>query len=334
MQAESAHSDPEAPLGPLASEWIKSLCLWYERLQRHFGFDPNDLASNVRNSLPRWKKRLQYLRRDHEETYNLVIDAIANGHKIPFQKEPQKFFRSRNSPLLANDKIRAWAAIKADISHGAITPVDIAKEGIPHCVCPVRTADKSNGKARFIHNSRKVNSCISEEHTKCTLESLLKTRNMFIPGGLLIGSDFASGYHCIFMHRDSQKYVAFALHMDDLTDDAKCWLGRHHKHAYYHKKRCYIFKYRVLPFGLSTSCAVFDTVISSLMGAWRRYSIAGENTRVSSYIDDISAVMKKFDTAMKMSIRKHHSMHATCRPSNNTSQTCSPLIRRHGIRVC
>ena len=124
---------------------------------------------------------------------------ITIGHRIPFDTPPKKFFRRRNPPSLAKDKKRAWAAISKDMAHGAIRLVDVPKEGIPHCVCPVRTADKNDGTARFVHNSRRVNKTIPKDRVKCKLESLLKTRNIYIPGGYMIGSDFASGYHCLRM---------------------------------------------------------------------------------------------------------------------------------------
>ena len=58
MERESSHRDPEAPLGPLATHWVNELGTWYENLQQHFDFNPNNLASNVRRSSARWRSRL------------------------------------------------------------------------------------------------------------------------------------------------------------------------------------------------------------------------------------------------------------------------------------
>ena len=165
------------------------------------------------------------------------------GHKIPFERKPRKFFRGRNPPSLAADKHRAWAAIKKDISHGAIEPVDLPAEGTPHCVCPVRTADKSDGSARFVHNSRRVNKCVPSEATKCKLETLLRTRNMLMQGGFLIGSDYSSGYHCISMHKSHRKFVAFALHVSELPEDAVKWLHQHFPEAFDAVRNCFVFRY-------------------------------------------------------------------------------------------
>ena len=42
MEKESAYADPEGPLGPLATEWIQQLTVWYEALQSFFGSAPTD----------------------------------------------------------------------------------------------------------------------------------------------------------------------------------------------------------------------------------------------------------------------------------------------------
>ena len=296
MMKESSCIHPELPLGPLARKWVDDLQHWYRRLQAHFGFDPSNLPANLRRNIAKWKKRLKYLQLSHPELYKSIIRNIAVGHKIPFERKPRRFFRSRNPPSLAEDKCRAWTAIKKDIAHGAIEPVNLPKEGVPHCVCPVRTADKSDGSARFVHNSRRVNKCVPPDATKCKLETLLRARNMFMPGGFLIGSDFASGYHCISMHESHRKFVAFALHISELPPSAVKWLHDNYPEAFDAKKQAFIFRYAALPFGLSSSCKAFNDLISALMGFWRRCPIDGDFTRVSSYIDDVLAAIASFDT--------------------------------------
>ena len=303
MYRESAHSDPEGELGPLASKWVSDLVCWYEKLQRHFEFRPSDLAFNVRVNAHKWKRRLAYLIEDEPEKYDYLIRAIEEGHSIPFSSPPSKYFRKSNPPSLAKDKARAWKAIMGDISHGAIAPVNIKRDGLPCCVCPVRTTDKSDGSARFVHNTRHVNKSVPKEEAQCELETLMRTRNIYIKGGLLIGSDFSSGYHCLYVKREHRKYLAFALHLSELTPEALEWLWQHYPSAYYHPKRCFVFQYLVLPFGLSTSCCLFDTLITALNGFWRRCKTGAGNTRSSSYIDDILAVIRRFMEGLKLSIR-------------------------------
>lgn len=330
MRLESAHLHPEEPLGPLAARWTDRLEQWYAQLQQHFGFDPSDLAANVRNSADRWAKRLSYLLPDHKQKFDSVMESIRKGHKIPFSSLPEKHFRARNPPSLADDKVRAWAAIKEDIDHGAITPVDLPNEGIPECVCPVRTADKSNGKARFVHNSRKINACIDSEHSTCELESLMKIRNMYVPGGYAIGSDYASGYHCLYMLKEHTKYLAFALHVSELTPEAIQWLHKHHPNSYMHRRRAFVFKYVALAFGLSTACRAFNNLITALAGFWRTCPTGRSPTRASSYIDDVHGVHKQFDETMRMAIRMVYE--AAALGLNLRIAKCS-FFPRHSIKV-
>ena len=188
------------------------------------------------------------------------------------------------------------------MAHGALKPVNLKADGIPHCVCPVRTANKNDGSARFVHNSRRVNKCVSPEKNKCKLETLLKARNIFVQGGFAVGLDFSSGYHCISMHHDDRKYLAFALNESELPADAVVWLHENFPHSFHKGRRCFIFEYLALPFGLSSSCRTFNDLVTSLLAFWRRCPLDGRPTRVSSYIDDVLGVTDAFDSAMRLSI--------------------------------
>ena len=331
MMQESSESHPEVPLGPLAQGWVDDLEQWYNRLQGHFQFDPADLPKNLRRNVNKWKYRLSYLQKSQPQLYNEIVHNILNGHKIPFEKEPRKFFRHRNPPSLAADKERAWEAIRKDIGHGAIEPVDLA-QGVPHCVCPVRTADKSDGSARFVHNSRRVNKRVPAEKSKCELESLLRTRNMLIPGGFLVGSDYSSGYHCISMHESHRKYVAFALHESELPPEAVEWLKEHYPQSYHAHKKCFVFRYAALPFGLSSSCKTFNDLISALMGFWRRCPLDGNFTRVSSYIDDVTSVAKAFDTVSPTPSPLNPSLSFNILNGNPIPQTGNEDRHQNGVR--
>ena len=302
MRLESARRLPNEDLGPLAKQWTIDLQAWYFKLQEFFGFDHSDLAKNIRNSRHRWARRLDYLRASDPQQYRSIMDDISVGHRIPFSRQPKRFFRRRNPPSLAQDKDRAWAAIAKDMSHGALRPVNISSEGIPHCVCPVRTAEKSDGSARFVHNSRRVNKCIRREDVECELESLLKTRNIYIPGGYAIGSDFASGYHCISMLPEHRKYLAFALHTSELPREAIALLRKEYPDSYCKSRDCFIFVYLALPFGLSSSCKSFNRLITALAGFWRRCCVGGEPVRASSYIDDIISIQREFMHSIEMAI--------------------------------
>ena len=104
------------------------------------------------------------------------------------------------------------------------------------------------------------------------------------------------------MQEDDTTYLAFALHVSELTPEAIQWLHKNHPNSYVHRKRAFIFKYAALPFGLSTSCRAFNDLITALAGFWRTCLTCKYPTRASSYIDDVHGVHHKFDGAMRMSI--------------------------------
>ena len=89
------------------------------------------------------------------------------------------------------------------------------------------------------------------------LESLLKTRNMYVKDGFLIGTDYSSGYHCLYLAEDHRKYLSFALHVSELTVEALDFLWANHKDSFCQETKCFIFEYVALPFGLSSSCKAF-----------------------------------------------------------------------------
>ena len=76
-----------------------------------------------------------------------------------------------------------------------------------------------------------------------------------------------------------------------------------HKESFCQEAKCFVFEYVALPFGLSSSCKAFNDLISSLVGFWRRCPLPDGPVRVSSYIDDISAVTSSFDATIMLSIR-------------------------------
>ena len=70
-------------LGPLATKWNLDLKAWYFDIQKFFGFNPHDLASNVYNSRHRWARRLQYLRKSDPALFNAIMIDILEGYTIP-----------------------------------------------------------------------------------------------------------------------------------------------------------------------------------------------------------------------------------------------------------
>ena len=144
---------------------------------------------------------------------------------------------------------------------------------------------------------RFLNRLIPEEHTnKCDLETLRKVRNMltFPPDvarrSWFITMDLASGYHNFWIHKKQWPLMGIAIHVTELPAEAIEWLRRHFPKTEDKRTETFYFIMRALPFGLSSSCAVFSDVVTALAAAWRRHEICARPLRVTSYIDDYLSV--------------------------------------------
>ena len=109
-----------------------------------------------------------------------------------------------------------------------------------------------------------------------------------------VGLDFASGYHCISMHSKDRTFLAFALHVSELPEEAVEWLHANFANSFLPSRQCFVFEYLALPFGLSSSCKTFNDLVTALAGFWRRCPLDNLATRVSSYIDDVTGVAASF----------------------------------------
>ena len=61
-------------------------------------------------------------------------------------------------------------------------------------------------------------------------------------------------------------------------------------------RKCFVFEYLALPFGLSSSCKTFNDLVTAFLGFWRRCPLDGLPTRASSYIYDVLGVAASFDS--------------------------------------
>lgn len=68
--------------------------------------------------------------------------------------------------------------------------------------------------------------------------------------------------------------------------------------VYQKKRKCFIFVYVAVPFGLSSSCRTFYDLMTVLMAFWWRCPIDGHPARASSYIDDVLGVTDRFDSVI------------------------------------
>ena len=288
---------PDKPYPPALQSFVADLEAWRQRLTEHFNFDSSCFAGNTRAAASRIRQRISFLPRD---LCAKVMDIVTNGYTIPFSTQPPRFHRRHNSPDLSDHMEAAWAALKKDMGHGAVLPCNLARDGKPHVMSPVRTAPKGwrSSRRRFVINMRFLNKLIPEEESACSLDTLSRIRNLItFPGDILrvawlITMGHASGYHNFWIARDQWHLMGFALHRSELPAEAIEFLRQHFPECEDHQSGNFYFLMRALPFGLAPSCAVFSLVVTALAAAWRRHKVCCIPTRLTSYIDDFLSISK------------------------------------------
>ena len=270
---------------------------WRLQLTEHFGFNSASYAANTRAAADRIAARLDFL---PEARYKKVMDVIRNGYTVPFSREPPRFHRQSNSPDLSEHMGAAWEALRKDMDHGAVLPCNLARDGKPWVVSPVRTAPKGwrTGKRRFVINMRFLNRHIPDQESACALDTLSRIRNLLTfpdaPESPAWGitMDLASGYHYFWISKPQWKYMGFALHLSELPPEAIVYLRAVAPECEDDISGNFYFLMRALGFGLAPSCAVFSLVATSLAASWRRHKICGHSLRLTSYVDDFFALTK------------------------------------------
>ena len=111
------------------------------------------------------------------------------------------------------------------------------------CILPLQVAFNSAGKPRLVWDGTHVNEHLPEEPFR--METLQREgRSLFERAGWGGTVDISSAYHHIHMHPASLPYLGFE------------WEGQ-------------LYRYAVLPFGLSTAPRIFTTVNPDRPCIWR-----------------------------------------------------------------
>ena len=130
----------------------------------------------------------------------------------------------------------------------------------PHCISPIATVPKKNGKLRMILNLKRLNQCVVEPRFRCENLDTLQDIRFLQPGDWCSSLDLQNGFFHVPVHPESRLYLGFP------------WNG-----SYY--------QYDVLPFGLSASPWAFTTTMRKVM----RHIRSKMGARVTSYVDDLVA---------------------------------------------
>ena len=294
IQDKFAH--PDKPLPPAAQSFVNDLEKWRMQLAHHFQHSTTSFQDNMRRAAGRIRQRLSFLPRERLER---IMTIIEEGYTIPFSSEPPPFHRLTNSPDLSLFKTAAWKALLKDISHGAAMPCNLARDGKPKVVSPVRTAPKGwrSDERRFVVNMRYLNQFIPDKLAKCKLDTQPRVRNIyFFPANTLddpygFTMDLSSGYHNVGINCKQHTYMGIVIHRSELPAEAIDYLRSMYPYCEDKTTGLFYFVMTALPFGLSPSCAVFSDIITALCAAWRRHKVLSHPVRLTSYVDDKLSVM-------------------------------------------
>jgi len=127
-------------------------------------------------------------------------------------------------------------------------------------IAPLTVAVQDGGKRRLCWNGRPTN--VGLDAKPFRMEHVQTVARMMRPGDLIMTLDLKAGYHQFPVTPWFQKFLCFQ------------WEGE-------------IYRWKVMPFGLSTAPRAFSKLTRALVKRWRLQGI-----RCSNYIDDFALVVK------------------------------------------
>ena len=173
---------------------------------------------------------------------------------------PEKAILSNNKSALNHSSF-----VRSEIDNLLLRGCVVKCSSIPHVVNPLSVDQKvASGKLRLILDLRHVNKCLLEFPVK--YEGLNELLPYAQKGCYGIKFDLKHGYHHVGIFPEHQEFLGFAWPKDGKLD---------------------YYKFRVLPFGLSTACFLFTKVLRPLVERWRSYGM-----HIVLYLDDGICVHK------------------------------------------
>nr|CDJ98099.1 RNA-directed DNA polymerase (reverse transcriptase) domain containing protein [Haemonchus contortus] len=181
----------------------------------------------------------------------LVLDTIVNGYTIPFDEAPEPPPRVGNRKSARDNAEFVDSNISELMASGAIerVPRNLSSDLMIH---PLSVAEGK--KLRLVLDLSSLNRYVTKEHVK--FDDMEKVRHLLPRGGFMTSFDLRKGYHHIRIAERSQQFLGFE------------WDGN-------------IYRFTVLPFGLSSAPHIFTKMLRRLVKKWR-----GEGKGVAIYLDD------------------------------------------------
>ena len=176
----------------------------------------------------------------------LIQDTIRFGYVLPFVSHPPKMSSRNNKSALSNSSFVEQASTEL-VNLGT---VERCTEQ-PEVLNPITVSVPSNGKKRLILDLRLVNDHLEKVSVK--YEDMRTAMFFLRKGGFMFKFDLKSGYHHVDICPAHRGFLGFAWVMQGSS---------------------LFFRFRQLPFGLSSAPFIFTKVIRPLVKKWRGIGFA------------------------------------------------------------
>lgn len=190
-----------------------------------------------------------------------LMTTIDQGLDLEFLHDPAPVFRPV-AILRTARETEAYPKIVSDM-----VAKDFVEEGPTSCVLPTFLEPKPGGEFRFIYDARHVNDCVEAPHFK--MEGLHTVRQLLREGDFFVKVDLKSAYSQLLVGRRFRRYLGF-----------------------HHQGR--VWRYRVLPFGLSLAPYAWSRLMKAPVGMLRKAGI-----RCVAYLDDLLIMSSSLEDAYR-----------------------------------
>ena len=207
---------------------------------------------------------------EHLQPSSFVRRWLLDGYSEFLHSLPQTAIRQSNSPSCAKHEAFVEQEVQALLACSAVEDVTAVQHDLSQvtAVLPLLVAESHTRKNRVCWNGRAINACMDPPSFK--LEHAPKAAAMMKPGDFMFTVDMKSGYHQIPLKPAFRKFCCFQ------------WGGS-------------IYRWRVLPFGLSSAPRAYTKLSRCMLAYWRAQGI-----RVSNYIDDFIFFAASYEEAVAL----------------------------------
>ena len=206
----------------------------------------------------------------HLQPSSFVRRWLLDGYSEFLHTLPQAAIRQGNSPSCFKHEAFVDREVQALLACSAIEDVTTVQHDISQvtAVLPLLVAESLNRKDRVCWNGKAINACMDPPTFK--LEHAPKAAAMMKPGDYMFTVDMKSGYHQIPLKPSFKRFCCFE------------WKGA-------------VYRWRVLPFGLSSAPRAYTKLSRCMLAYWR-----AQGVRVSNYIDDFIFFAASYEEAIAL----------------------------------